>query len=73
MGMDGDQKGTGSVRDEQSFVAFVEALGADFTIAEAASSSSYSAGALGWKDAMKSLTTQCASRWTVVFLRVSAL
>lgn len=65
-----------SVRDEQSFVASIEALGADFAsdhvLAEAAPLSSYGVGALGWKDAMKSLTTQRASRRTLVSLRVLA-
>jgi len=67
----------GSMRDEQSFAVFIEALGADLAsdrvLTEAGSSSSYGTGALGWKNAMKSLTTQRASRRTEVSLKVPAL
>lgn len=65
-----------SVRNEQSFVVFIEALGAGFAsdhvLAEAASLSSYGVGALGWKYAMRSLTTHRASRRTLVSLRFLA-
>ena len=67
----------GSMRDGQSFDAFIEAHGADLAcdrvLTEAGPSSFYGTGALGWKNAMKSLTTQRASRRTEVSLRVPAL
>lgn len=56
-----------SVKDEQSFIAFVEALGADFAgervLEETKPSSVYGPGALGWENGSVDMFLGAAAAW----------
>ncbi|MFL1501937.1 hypothetical protein ACI77J_27835 [Pseudomonas sp. O64] len=55
------------VRDEASFILFIEALGADFArerlLEQASPSSPYGPGALGWENASVDAFLDAAAAW----------
>ncbi|MFJ4246657.1 hypothetical protein [Pseudomonas sp. NPDC089741] len=61
------------VTDEQSFIEFVAALGADFSreraMEKATPSSPYGAGALGWENGSVDMFLDAAAAWAVATSR----
>lgn len=61
------------VTDEQSFIEFVAALGADFSrgraLEKATPSSAYQAGALGWENGSVDTFLDAAAAWAVATSR----